>query len=53
MAVHTYWDEQSGTPYALNDDALVLPADATEADRRHAGRRSRRPRCSGCSSPSL
>ena len=35
MAVHTYWDK-SGSPYSLDDDGLVLPADATETDRLRA-----------------
>ena len=33
MAVRTYWDEESATPYTLDDDGLVLPADATDAER--------------------
>jgi hypothetical protein len=38
MGVHTYYDEDSGVPYTLDDDGLVLPAGATEVERFDAWR---------------
>ncbi|MGH3504967.1 MAG: hypothetical protein ACRDQA_29335 [Nocardioidaceae bacterium] len=33
MTVYSYYDEGTGTPCTLDDDGLVLPDGATEADR--------------------
>lgn len=38
MTVHVFYDEKSGTTYSLDDDGLVLPADATDEQRREAWR---------------
>ncbi len=35
MTVHTFYDD-AGRPYYLDDDTLVLPEGATEADRLRA-----------------
>jgi hypothetical protein len=37
IAVHTFYDEHGGS-YALDDDGLVLPSDATETERFEAWR---------------
>lgn len=38
MAVHTFYDADSGDPYTVDDDGLVLPAGATEVERFDAWR---------------
>lgn len=38
MTIHTFYDEDGNVASTLDDDGLVLPADATDADRFEAWR---------------